>query len=81
MVFSIASCGMSGEQPVIETNTTVSDASDKTAASTDADFSPDFTFKTTDRAGNTYDERILKSYRFTLQKSDPLLSATTTTYW
>ena len=66
MVFSIASCGMSGEQPVIETNTTVSDASDKTAASTDADFSPDFTFKTTDRAGNTYDESIFASAKLTM---------------
>ena len=69
MVLSIASCSVSDEIPTLETNaTTASDAAKDPVAptATDADFSPDFTFKTTDRVGNEYDERVFSSAKLTM---------------
>ncbi|MBR4403725.1 MAG: TlpA family protein disulfide reductase [Clostridiales bacterium] len=70
MALSIASCtGAEDERPTLETHvTTASDTTGTPVAptATDADFSPDFTFKTTDRVGNEYDERVFSSYKLTM---------------
>ena len=67
IALSIASCSGSDVKPASGTDvTTSSGATEKASVSTDADFSPDFTFKTTDRAGNTYDESIFASAKLTM---------------
>ena len=67
IALSIASCSGSDVKPASGTYvTTSSGATEKASVSTDADFSPDFTFKTTDRAGNTYDESIFASAKLTM---------------
>ena len=67
IALSIASCSGSDAKPASGTDvTTSSGATEKASVSTDADFSPDFTFKTTDRAGNTYDESIFASAKLTM---------------
>ena len=67
IALSIASCSGSAVKPASGTDvTTSSGATEKASVSTDADFSPDFTFKTTDRAGNTYDESIFASAKLTM---------------
>ena len=69
MALSIASCSDSEEIPTLDPNPTTAsaDAENPVApTATEADFSPDFTFKTTDRVGNEYDERIFSSYKLTM---------------
>ncbi|MDY6340439.1 MAG: TlpA disulfide reductase family protein [Saccharofermentans sp.] len=67
IALSIASCSGSDVKPASGTDvTTSSGATEKASVSTDADFSPDFTFKTTDRVGNTYDESIFASAKLTM---------------
>ena len=67
IALSIASCSGSDVKPASGTDvTTSSGATEKASVSMDADFSPDFTFKTTDRAGNTYDESIFASAKLTM---------------
>ena len=64
MVLSLASCNASNTE---ETVTSTTPASDTTAPSEPgADFAPDFTFKTTDRTGNGYDESIFASAKLTM---------------
>lgn len=69
MALSIASCSDSEQAPTLDPSaTTASDHSGTPVAptATDSDFSPEFTFKTTDRVGNEYDERIFSSYKLTM---------------
>ena len=64
MVLSLASCNASNTE---ETVTSTTPASDTTVSSEPgADFAPDFTFKTTDRSGNGYDESVFASAKLTM---------------
>ena len=72
MVLSLASCGTSNKEETIisktEAEASEKDNSSKFTASTEtgADFDPDFTFKTTDRLGNEWDERAFASNKLTM---------------
>ena len=64
MVLSLASCSTSNTE---ETVTSTTETSETTVTSeTGADYAPDFTFKTTDRAGNEWDEKTFASYKLTM---------------
>ena len=74
MAISVASCGTAGtvpseeetEKQTIETTTEKPSGDNTVPSETAADFDPEFTFKTTDRDGSEYDERVFSSYKLTM---------------
>ena len=63
MVLSLASCGSKSGTSKTETEVTTTETEATTSSIT---FQPDFTFKTTDRDGNEYDEHIFTQYKLTM---------------
>lgn len=64
MVLSLASCNASNTEETVTSTTPTSDTTAPSEPGTD--FAPDFTFKTTDRTGNGYDESIFASAKLTM---------------
>ena len=60
MVLSLASCGSKSGTSKTETEETTTETEVTTSS---ISFHPDFTFKTTDRDGNEYDEHIFTQYK------------------
>lgn len=64
MVLSIASCSASNAEETTVSTTSASESA--VSPETGADFAPDFTFKTTDRQGNEWDESVFASNKLTM---------------
>ncbi len=63
MVLSLASCGSKSGTSKTETEETTTETE---ATTSSISFHPDFTFKTTDRDGNEYDEHSFTQYKLTM---------------
>ena len=67
MVLSLASCSSSDSGASTPESSEIETTAESAVSSTaDSDFDPEFTFKTTDRDGNEYDESIFASNKLTM---------------
>ena len=67
MVLSLASCSSSDSGSSIPESSEIETTAESAVSSTaNSDFDPEFTFKTTDRDGNEFDESIFASNKLTM---------------